>query len=110
MALEGVFGNMGKRKRKGFLGLFCGMGERSPHTHDMSMEGRERIWRERRKGKNKGEERKGKERCQDFLVFSQAGLYMYVYVYLYLKSRNHDFIEGIEGIGWHYRTASSSSE
>lgn len=59
MALEGVFGNIGgKRKRKGFLGLFCGMGERSPHTHDTNMEGRERTWRERRKEQGKGKERK----------------------------------------------------
>lgn len=60
MALEGVFWKHGgKRKRKGFLGLFCGMGERTPHTHDMNMEGRERTWRE---GKERTRERKGKER------------------------------------------------
>lgn len=91
MALEGVFGNMGKRKRKGFLGLFCGIGERSPHTHDTNMEGR--------KGKNmKGKkertmERKEKERCQDFLVFSTAG----VRDVKYLKSRDHDLLKELDG-------------
>lgn len=46
--------------------------------------------------KERTRERKGKERCQDFLVFSQAGLYMYVYVYLYLKSRNHDILKELK--------------
>lgn len=53
MALEGVFGNMGKRKRKGFLGLFCGMKERIPDTHDMNMEGKKE-----RKEQGRGKERK----------------------------------------------------
>lgn len=69
------------------------MGERTPHTHDTNMEGRQRTWRE---GKERTRERKGKEICQDFLVFSQAGLYMYVYVYLYLKSRNHDLLKELK--------------
>lgn len=87
----------GKRKRKGFLGLFCGMEEITPHMHDTNMEGRERTWREG-KGKNKGKERKGKELCQDFLVFSQgwrtSGTCMCVY--LYFKSRNHDLLKELK--------------
>lgn len=60
MALEGVFGNMGKRKRKGFLGLFCGIGERTPHTHDTNMEGRKEHGG--KEGKERTRERKGKKR------------------------------------------------
>lgn len=102
----------GKRKKE--KGSFsCGMGERTPHTHDMNMDGRERTWRERRKErKNNGEQRKGKEICQDFLVFSQAGVrqvHVCVCVSVFQESKSR-YIKGIEGIGWHYRTASSSSE
>lgn len=88
----------GKRKRKGFLGLFCGIGERSPHTHDMNMEGRERTWRERRKGKNKGEERKGNMPRLSSLLPSWRRYvrYMYVYLFLYLKSRNHDLLKELK--------------
>lgn len=49
------------------------------------MEGKER--------KNNGEERKGKEICQDFLVFSTAG----VRDVKYLKSRNHDLLKELDG-------------
>lgn len=63
MALEGVFGNMGKRKRKGFLGLFCGMKERIPDTHDMNMEGRKEYGgKERIRRKGKKEQWRGKKR------------------------------------------------
>lgn len=43
--------------------------------------------------KNKGEERKGKEICQDFPVFSTAG----VRDVKYLKSRNHDLLKELDG-------------
>lgn len=97
MALEGVFWkHEGKRKRKGFFGLFCGMGERTPHTHDMNMEGRERTWRER-KGKNNGGERKGNmPRLSSLLPRLAYIRYMYVCVYLYLKSRNHDLLKELK--------------
>lgn len=66
-----------------------------------------RIWREGKEhgGKGRknmeGKERKGKERCQDFPVFSQAGVrqvhvYVYVYLYLYFKSRNHDILKELK--------------
>lgn len=78
--------------------------------HDTNMEEREeRTWRER---KERTRERKGKEKCQDFLVFSTAGVrqvHVCVCVSVSQESKSR-YIEGIEGIGWHYRTASSSSE
>lgn len=105
MALEGVFletwGDK-KRKRKGFFGLFCGMEERTPHTHDMNMEGKERTWRERKERTMEG---RGKEKCQDFPVFSQAGVRQVhdvcVCVSVSQESESR-FIEGIEGIEGHY--------
>lgn len=49
----------GKRKRKGFLGLFCGMGERTLHTHDTNMEGRkEHGGKEGKERTMEGEEKK----------------------------------------------------
>jgi len=63
----------------------------------MNMEGRERIWRERRKGKNKGEERKrNMPRLSSLLPRLAYIRYMYVYLYLYLKSRNHDLLKELK--------------
>lgn len=48
--------------------------------------------------KERTRERKEKERCQDFLVFSQgwrtSGTYMCVY--LYFKSRDHDLLKELK--------------
>lgn len=100
MALEGVFGNMGGKRKKEKGSFCCGIGERSPHTHDMNMEGRKEHGGKGRKEHWRGKERKGKEICQDFAVFSQAGVrqvHVYLYVYLYLKSRNHDLLKELDG-------------
>lgn len=90
----------GKRKRQGFLGLFCGMEEITPHMHDTNMEGRKGKNMEGKERKERTMEGKGKERCQDFLVFSQgwrtSGTCMCVY--LYFKSRNHDLLKELKGI------------
>lgn len=52
--------------------MFCGMGERTPRTHDTNMERKERKEHGGKEGKERTRERKGKEICQDFLVFSQG--------------------------------------
>lgn len=71
------------------------MEERTPHTHDMNMEGRERIWRERRKEQGRGKKRKD---AKTFYSSPQLAYvrYMYVYVYLYFKSRNHDLLKELK--------------
>lgn len=116
MALEGVFGNMGEKEReRAFSVCFVEWGKEAPHRHDMNMEGRERTWRER---KERTRERKGKERCQDFPVFSQAGVHqvhvptctLHIGMCKVFQESKSRFIEGIEGIEWHYRTASPSIE
>lgn len=74
------------------------LGERSPHTHDTNMEGRERTWRERRKGKKeqwRGEEKKYAKTLQSSPKLAYIR-YMYVYVYLYFKSRNHDILKELK--------------
>lgn len=78
--------------------------------HDTNMEGRERTWRERKERKR---ERKEKERKYAKTFQSSPKLayirYMYVYVSVFQESKSR-YIEGIEGIGWRNRTASSSSK
>lgn len=64
------------------------MGERSPHTHDTSMERKERKEHGGKEGKNNGEERKRKmPRLSSLLPSWRA----------YLKSRNHDILKELDG-------------
>lgn len=95
----------GKKKEKGlFRFVLWNGGKETPHRHDMNMEGRERTWRERKehggKGKKeqgRGKERKRKEICQDFPVFSTAGVRQVHACVRYLKSRNHDLLKELDG-------------
>lgn len=94
MALEGVFGNMGEKRKKEKGSFCCGMGERTPHTHDMNMEGREE------KEQGRGKERKGKmPRLSSLLPRLAYIRYMYVCVCQVSQESKSRFIEGIEGIG-----------
>lgn len=52
------------------------------------MEGKER--------KSNGEHWRGKEICQDFLVFSQAGVRQVHVCVRYFKSRNHDLLKELK--------------
>lgn len=65
-------------------------------------EGKERTWRER---KERTVERKGKEKKYAKTLQSSPKLayvrYMHVCVSVSQESKSR-FIEGIEGIGWHY--------
>lgn len=92
----------GKKKEKGlFRFVLWNGGKETPHRHDMNMEGKERTWRERKERTMEG---RGKEKCQDFPVFSQAGVrqvHVCVCVSVSQESKLRD-IEGIEGIEGHY--------
>lgn len=57
-------------------------------------------------------EGRGKEKCQDFPIFSQAGVrqvHVCVYVYLYLKSRNHEELKELKELDSHHSIIEGAS-
>lgn len=72
----------------------------------MNMEGKERTWRERKERTMEG---RGKEKCQDFPVFSQAGVRQVRVCVRYLKSRNHDLLKELKELDGNHSIVEGAS-